>query len=158
MIHWKHLFTAFAIAALTSQVSDGDVARLGGNGMRVEVTPIPQSGSQSLTAAAECRVRVNNRQAMLHWTTSTFRHIEYPEIESDATIEATVIGTLGAVDASPRRVIKQTNQSANQDEAAIAMGIAGNGEVKVDLRVSMENAQPVEGNHCATVVLTITGY
>ncbi|TWU48249.1 hypothetical protein Poly59_50950 [Rubripirellula reticaptiva] len=38
------------------------------------------------------------------------------------------------------------------------MGIAGNGEVKVNLRVSMGNAQPVEGNHCATVVLTITGH
>ncbi|TWU48248.1 hypothetical protein [Rubripirellula reticaptiva] len=99
MIHWKHLFIAFAIATLTFQVSDGDVVRLGGNGVRVDMTPIPQSGSQSLTASAECRVRVNNRQALLHWTTSTFRHIQYPEIESDATIEATVTGTSGMVDA-----------------------------------------------------------
>ncbi|TWU60454.1 hypothetical protein Poly51_07300 [Rubripirellula tenax] len=157
MVRWTRQLAAIAIAMLTSQVGIGDISRLGGSGVRVDMTTRSGGVSSGLIGGADCRVRVNQRAIVLQWTTSAFHHTELPEIQNDASISATVTGSLGVVQVSPRHAVARTNISNRKDEASVAMGIAGNGEVKVDLTVGIDGAQVVEGKHCATVVLTITG-
>ena len=132
--------------------------RLGGNGFRLQMTPVdPGGNSEKTVAVANCAVRINQRNVLLHWSTTPFSHVENPELRSDAFLSAVVTDRIGRVNVSPRQVIDRTNIANNDHVAAIAMGIRGDGDLKIRMEVGINDHQAAAGRHCADVVLTVTG-
>ncbi len=158
MIRWKHVFAALAVAASTNNVGVGDGVRLGGNGLLVDMAaPVSSPSVAYPIATSDCVVRVNQRQVVLHWTTSSFQHLQHPEYQSDAAISAVLTSSIGQVAVSPQHIVNRTNLAKHQNQAGVAMSIAGNGQAKIKLSIKLEDDAPVAGVHCATVVLTVTG-
>ena len=154
----KTLIVAFAVALLTGLVSARGAMRLGSNGFRFQMIPVDPGGNSSDTVAvANCAVRINQRNVLLHWTATPFSHIDDPEIRSDAFLSAVVTDQIGRINVSPRKVIDRTNVNGHDHVASIAMGIQGDGDLKIRMEVGITDQYAAAGRHCADVVLTVTG-
>ena len=154
----RFLFVSAAAVALTSVVTANSGFTIGGRGVRVSMTPRDRGASPSPAAISDWDIRSNINQIVLHWNTTPFRHIDHDGIRSDASIAAVVTGQLGPVDVSPRRALARTDIARGKEEAAVAMGLRGNGKVKVQLKVAIDQQHAVAGKHCADVVLTLTSH
>lgn len=159
MIIRKRLFAIFATTVLSCLVSASGAVRLGGNGFRFQMVPLDPGGNSSgRVAVADCAVRVNQRDVLLHWTTTPFSHIDDPNVTSDAFLSATLISEIGQINVSPHRAIDRTDIAANDNNASVAMAIRGDGDLKIRMEVGIDDAHAPAGRHCADVVLTVTGH
>jgi len=153
----KYLLLFFAVGALTNFVDAADGIHVRSGGFRFDMVPVdPNATSSGPIAAADCVVRVQKKQALLHWATSPFVHVSNPELTSDAFLAATVTSQNGKIAVSPRRVIDRTNLSGGDDTAAIAMGVQGNGKAEIKLEVGIDEQGAAAGLHQTTVILTVT--
>jgi hypothetical protein len=155
----NHLIALLAIAALASYVNASDGVRIGGSGMRIDMVPTdPNATSATTTATANCNVRLNKHEVVLHWESTPFTHVSRPEFASDAYLAATVTQKIGQLAVSPSRAVDHTDLADGDSNAAVAMGIRGNGKLSINLEVGIEDDNAVAGRHCATVIMTVTGH
>ena len=91
MKNQKRFTLLFTVMVLSSLVSAHGAIRMGGNGFRLQMVPIdPGGNSSSRTAVADCRVRVNQRDVLLHWSATPFTHVDDSQVVSDSFLATTV--------------------------------------------------------------------
>lgn len=158
MNYLKFIIALIAIAASTSVVASSAL-HFGGNGFRVDMVPVDANAtSTNRVTQANCDVRVNRRELVLHWSATAFNHTDYPDLESDVYLAATVTRKVGQLVASPNRSVDQSDIVNDDRDAAVAIGIQGNGKLSVNLEVGIDDANAAAGKHCATVVMTVTAH
>ena len=149
----------FMAAVLTGLVSARGAINLGGNGFRLRLQPVDPSGNSGTAfAAARCRVRINQQNVLLHWAATRFTHVEQPELSTDAFLRTTVTREHGRVRVSPAKAQDKTDIAAGDDQAAIVMGIRGDGDLDIRMEIGIDASRAAAGRHCADVVLTVTGH
>lgn len=161
MIRFKRILAAIAIAVSTCSVGTSDGVRLRGPNFQVDTIRLYPNEADGMIGKTQYRVRVDNSAVMLHWAASPFRHTDQPEILADAAIAATVVHRLGNVTASANHAVSQTSIRDGRDKAELAFGVAGRGQVRVDLFAELNpNTFPGQftaaGTYESTITLTVT--
>lgn len=161
MIRFKRILAAIAIAVSTCSVGTSDGVRLRGPNFHVDTIRLYPDEADGMIGKTQYRVRVDNSAVMLHWAASPFRHTDQPDIQADAAIAATVVHRLGNVHTSTGRTVDQTSIRTGRDRAEISLGVAGRGQVRVDLFAELNpNTFPGQftaaGTYESTVTLTVT--
>lgn len=93
---------------------------------------------------------------MLHFAATPFAHVDDSSVQSDAILSATVSQQLGQITVSPQAAADQTNISDDDEQAAIEVGVSGNGRAQIQLQVGIDANDAHAGRHCTTVVMTVT--
>ena len=152
------LLTFATIVAMTSPVIANGGLSVNGNGVRVTMTTQHGGTSATTSAVSDWVVKSNVNQVVLQWKTTPFVHVEHDGIKSDAMIAVRVTDQLGRLQASPRQSSDRTNVASGDEEAAVMVGIRGNGKLNIQLHVGIDDQHAVAGKHCANVTLTLTSH
>lgn len=125
------------------------------SGLRVDVThhasnPNPQY------AGSDWNFRINRSQAILHWSTTPFRHLDASKVQTDATLTVQLKNKLGPISIAPSKSSDQTQLHDNDTDAAVMMTAVGSGRAQIELHVGIDDPNTAAGRYGTTVVLSVT--
>lgn len=161
MICIQRLFVIFAIAVSTCSVGTSDGVRLRGMNYKVETLPAASDGGRARTSKTRYVITVDNTAVLLHWTVSAYHHTDQPDITADVAAAATVVQRIGQVRTSANHTVARSSISDGREKTEVVLGVAGRGQVRVDLATEMDPrvyASPLAaaGTYENAVTLTVT--